>query len=107
MKFELHSFMEEIISVELSEAGISDELIDKIIDSIKYNCKETNYLHNSVADSNYYGAIEREENQKIKRLEKEKEQLERKIDEIREDHYSENKRLRWIIQDLKEEKDNR
>lgn len=71
MNIGIDGLVEEIIFITLEDAGISGEIIDKVIDAIKYSCKETNFMHNSVSDTNFYGAQKREDKRKEDFKEKE------------------------------------
>lgn len=75
MNLGLTYLMEEIISTTLEVNGISTEIRHKILEEIEISCKETNWLHNSVNDSNYYAAEERKENQKLIDANKSKDEL--------------------------------
>ncbi len=77
MNLGLNYLMEEIISNCLEANGVGTEIRHKVLEEIQISCKETNYLHNSVADSNYYAAEERKENQKLVDAKKSKDDLEK------------------------------
>lgn len=76
MNLGLNYLMEEIISACLEANGVSDEIRHKVMEEIEISCKEINNLHNEVANSNYYAAQEREENQRVIKAEKSKDELE-------------------------------
>lgn len=99
MNIGIDGIVEEIICNCLSDAGISDDLIRKILDDIKYNCSETNFMNNSVATSNYYAAEERKENERIVAARKEVEELENKRRKEKEDAEYELRRLRNTLSD--------
>lgn len=103
MNMQLSSLMEEFIAVSMEEEGVSSESIDKCIEAIKYNCKETNFLHNSVADSNFRGAEIRKENEKIKSLSDKVDSLERNHRKEMEETISDKNRLIYRLRDRIEE----
>ena len=75
--------MEEIISTNLEANGMSMDIINKCLEDIRLDCKETNYLHNSVADSNYYAAEKRNED---RRLEQKEQEHQKEIKRIQEEY---------------------
>lgn len=100
MNLHLDILMQEILEIELSEIGLTAEQIDKCIDSIKYNVRETNSLHNSVADSNYYAAEKRKEDERIASLKKEIEDNKKRFDKKLEEQERE---ARYRIRKLQDE----
>lgn len=65
MNKQLDSIVWETICICLEEQGVTGEQLDKAEEAINNSLKETNFLHNSVNDSNYFAAEERKEDKRI------------------------------------------
>jgi hypothetical protein len=103
MNLQLDPLVEETIAVCLSHYGIDDEVISEAIDNIHLCLKETNSLHNSVADSNYYAAEIRKEDRRIVELSDENKKLELAFEKERESYLYEIRQLRYKLEDMKDE----
>lgn len=102
MNIGIDELVKEIISICLEENGIPPEVVEKVLDDIKYNCKETNFIHNSVADNNWYAAEERKENEKVIAAKRELEELEKRKQKEIEDYQYELRRVRNVASDYYE-----
>lgn len=104
MNLQLDTRIEETIVECMAAYNVPDDVIEKVVENIHYCFKETNYVHNSVNDSNYHTAEEAKENKVITSLKGDMEKIvtmyKKEIESLKYDL----QRANWKIEELKEQR---
>lgn len=104
MNLQLDTRIEETIVECMAAYNVPDDVIDKVVENIHYCFKETNYLHNSVNDSNYSAAQEAKENRQITSLKADIEKTIAMYEKEMESLKYDLQRANWKIEELKEQR---